>query len=227
MNRTSTSRQSVSEFRTHVGTIIVNARSSSLLMERISEYETGVADLNAVEEALEALVERANTFDTLKLRRDRVSSTLQDAEQAFRRGPFSKAFKHARYVFRSDAQTQTTLHLNTGIDNLNPRFPEWHPKAADFVRRIENDADLLDRMVTGPFTHDAFDALSSTLTDLEALYQEREQLSSERQQARRDRDAAREETQRRLSTFQDLAAMVLDDQPDLLEQLGFLVRSKG
>jgi hypothetical protein len=215
---------SIHDFRTHVQTIIRNARASDLVMERMAGRGYTAEKLDALQALLDDFTGAARTFDDLRAQKDVAARQFAEAVDAFRRGPFRTHVDLASAAFIDDPDARTALHLDDGVGSLEPRFQSWLPQAADFYDRL-SDPQFADALAAVHFTPEEIQEGAAELDRLAGLYEARDQLDANRQQARVNREDHRHTLQTELRRFQSLAKLVLNDQPQELESLGFTVPS--
>lgn len=107
-----------------------------------------------------------------------------------------------------------------------PSLRKYLREAHHFYDTIVGDDTLTQPLAARGVTAEVLSQAQADLQQLEALEQTQEAEKSEAQQATRTRNEARRAFADWLAEYQKFARVALNDQPDLLEQLGITVRSR-
>jgi hypothetical protein len=225
MKLASISNISVQQLRTHVETIIENARTSAHISARLAERGWGAEKMDALDGYLDAFAGAAKRFDDLRRAKDSASADFDHDADAFRRSTFATHVGLAKAAFATNANAQREIGLDDGVGSLDVAHATWYPNASDFYARILEREDLQAPLADLNLTVEELQAAATEVNRLQDLYERRGRLEADRQQARSDRDAHRAVLETELRRFQQVARVVFADEPQHLEQLGFVVPS--
>lgn len=142
------------------------------------------------------------------------------ADQMQAKKQYSRHIKIARLAFEGDRGIEETLQISgkrkTDIDG-------WLAQAHAFYNKIGAYSKELSRYSISP------EELSQTKAMIEALYDKRQQQlisKGDAQHATRQREEARNSLKVWISRFRKTARLALQDEPQLLEALGILVKTQ-
>ncbi|MBN2637765.1 MAG: hypothetical protein JXR65_01610 [Bacteroidales bacterium] len=130
--------------------------------------------------------------------------------------------KKAKVVFRNNEVTLKNLGLTGRVPEAYVSFME---KARNFYRLLEGNNDLMMALAGLKFAPEEVTATLAAIEQVEAARAEYLREVGESQDATKSKDAALATLDDWMRNMYDVARIALDDQPQLLEALGLLVRS--
>ena len=200
--------------------LIDGARAQPEVMKELAklgyppkEMQKGVALLNRV-----IMLESAKS-SKYGLKHSTAVQGNQDQTEAWRK--YMHHVKSARLAFASDLGKQKRLELTVARKRS---LAEWRVQARHFYQELQQMTDDFAAVnVTG-------EELAQTLAMIEAVAEAkrvRKSLAGEAQQMTQDRNKALRELNTWTRRFAKMARIALEEQDQLLEGMGLLVRSKG
>jgi hypothetical protein len=206
----------------NLGTRVLDNSESSPIATAMAAYgydEGRLQQGRALLEAYAADVQaRQNEFG------EQVTATeaLNDAWDAFHSQTYIPHVTIARLVLSPDG-----AHIQLGIDGRRPvAFDEYVGEARRFYTTIANEPDIQEAMAAYGITAEDVATARADLAELEELKRMQEREKGQAQQATRERNDARRVFLDWLARYQQIAQFAMSDQPDLLEEIGILVRSE-
>ena len=137
-------------------------------------------------------------------------------------GLFKIHWKKAKVVFRNDPVTAEKLAIATAL-------PRTYVKKTECIRRfynmINDDMQIQTKLSRLKVTLEEITLGATLLTELDHLRAEYLREKGESQNATKAKDTAFNRLDHWMSEFYAVAKIALDDQPQLLESLGKLVRN--
>jgi hypothetical protein len=207
------------------GQIIENIQSSDLIRDRMAQVNIGEDHLEQGQAVLDAFRPLVRAVPDLAGEAAATIQNRDDVTTSFRAGLLRRHVQTARLVFRDRPDVQEQLRLSRALDT-SQSLDEFLEGAATFYDRLDGEGDLRTQMAERGYTDAAHAEARSAIEAITAADQAYSRLVAERQQAVRSRDAFRPRLIDWIRETQRWAQIVLDDQPDLLEQLGFVVPSR-
>jgi hypothetical protein len=195
--------------------------------ETQSEIATVMAELGydstKITEGKNLLAETRSSYDFNKTEDDETSA----ASAAFsdKKAELEKVFKlqrkKAKVIFRNDSLTADKL----AISGEMPRtYIKWLEAAKKFYSVATTDTDIQTKLSRLAITADSLTAANTLITELEAARAEYLKEVGESQDATKAKDAAFAKMDDWMSEFYAVARIGLEDNPQLLEALGKIVR---
>jgi hypothetical protein len=195
--------------------------------ETQSEIAAVMAELGydsaKITEGKNLLAETRSSYDFNKTEDDETSA----ASAAFsdKKAELEKVFKlqrkKAKVIFRNDSLTADKL----AISGEMPRtYIKWLEAAKKFYSVATTDTDIQTKLSRLAITADSLTAANTLITELEAARAEYLKEVGESQDATKAKDAAFAMMDDWMSEFYAVARIGLEDNPQLLEALGKVVR---
>lgn len=195
--------------------------------ETQSEIATVMTELGydsvKIAEGKNLLTETRSSFDFNKTEDDETSA----ASAAFsdKKAELEKVFKmqrkKAKVIFRNDSLTANKL----AISGEMPRtYIKWLEAAKKFYSVATTDIDIQTKLARLAISTDSLTAANTLITELEAARAEYLKEVGESQDATKAKDAAFTKMDDWMSEFYAVARIGLEDNPQLLEALGKVVR---
>lgn len=175
-------------------------QGKTLLTETRQKYDANKTEDDESSEAYK-------TFSTLK---DNLANT------------YSLHRKKAKVVFRNDSLTLEKLSVTGSVPKA---YTKWLETARKFYTIASADTDIQTKLARLKVTPEDLTAGNTLITDLEAARAEYLREKGESQDATKIKDAAFAKMDDWMSEFHAVAKIALEDNPQLLESLGKLVRS--
>lgn len=149
------------------------------------------------------------------------SQTVKDAWDAAKK-PYIRNLKIARIAFKSDSGIATKLALS---GKRKQSLSGWLAQANQFYKIALEDKKVQTGLKEFGITPAKLQTGLKAVRALEAANLTQEKEKGEAQAATQTRDAAIDDLQDWLSDYRAIAKIVLEDDPQLLEALGVVVRS--
>lgn len=135
---------------------------------------------------------------------------------------FNRTLKLVRVLTRRDGDLQNRLKLQ----NVKPNaIEQWIENTGDFYNRLLNEADLLINLARFNVTEDQLNDEKDQINDLRTLRNSAISEKGQAQEATRLRNEKLEELTDYCMELKAVAEIALENQPQLLEKLGVVVRS--
>jgi hypothetical protein len=204
--------------------IIANIQSSPLITQRLAEVNVGADHFATGRQIVDTFRPLVRAVPDLAGQTNTTISERDETAEAFRTGLLRRHVQTARLVFQDRSGDRQRLGLDRLLD---PRqsLDEFVEGTGSFYARIDAAPALKTAMAERGYTDEDAAEGQAVLARITSLDQQYSQLLAERQQAVRSRDAYRPAVVDWVRDTQRWAQVVLDDRPDLLEQLGFVVPS--
>ncbi|MEL6555806.1 MAG: hypothetical protein AAFQ63_20445 [Cyanobacteria bacterium J06621_11] len=135
---------------------------------------------------------------------------------------YSRLVKVARIAFKRNSGVTTQLDLG---GTRKKSLSGWMAQSTQFYKNALNNKEILVGLKEFGITEKKLKAGLSELAAVEKANLTQEKEKGEAQAATKKRDAALDELQDWLSDFLAIAKIALEEEPQLLESLGVLVRS--
>jgi hypothetical protein len=188
------------------------------LMEALG-YNTAKID------AGKALLNEAKTqFNTNKSLEDARANAYKDFEdlKTAIEAKYSKDRKKAKIIYKQDALVLKEL----GIKGIIPKsYVKWLETVNLFYNLLNTDAAILAKLAPLQVTQEHVTALIADLNTLEDLRAAYIQAKGNAQNATKTKNKAFKDLEKWMSDFYAVARLALEDEPQLLESLGKLVKS--
>nr|WP_321405427.1 hypothetical protein [uncultured Carboxylicivirga sp.] len=195
--------------------------------ETQSEIATVMAELGydsaKITEGKTLLTETRSAYDFNKTEDDETSAA--SASFSDKKAELEKVFKlqrkKAKVIFRNDSLTADKL----AISGEMPRtYIKWLEAAKKFYSVATTDTAIQTKLARLAITADSLAAANTLITELEAARAEYLKEVGESQDATKAKDAAFAKMDDWMSEFYAVARIGLEDNPQLLEALGKVVR---
>ncbi|PKQ66672.1 hypothetical protein BZG01_10370 [Labilibaculum manganireducens] len=195
--------------------------------ETQSEIATVMAELGydsaKITEGKTLLTETRSAYDFNKTEDD--ESSAASAAFSDKKAELEKVFKlqrkKAKVIFRNDSLTADKL----AISGEMPRtYIKWLEAAKKFYSVATTDTAIQTKLARLAITADSLTAANTLITELEAARAEYLKEVGESQDATKAKDAAFAKMDDWMSEFYAVARIGLEDNPQLLEALGKVVR---
>ena len=149
------------------------------------------------------------------------TATLNEAWEAAKK-TYIRFVKVARVAFKSDSGVSTQLGLN---GSRKRTLSGWLAQATQFYKNAISNKEILKELAAFGITTQKLNAGLKQVKAIEAANLTQEKEKGEAQAATQKRDAALDELQDWLSDYLAIAKVALEEEPQLLEGMGILVRS--
>jgi len=195
--------------------------------ETQSEIATVMAELGydsaKITEGKTLLTETRSAYDFNKTEDDETSAA--SASFSGKKAELEKVFKmqrkKAKVIFRNDSLTADKL----AISGEMPRtYIKWLEAAKKFYSVATTDTAIQTKLARLAITADSLTAANTLITELEAARAEYLKEVGESQDATKAKDAAFAKMDDWMSEFYAVARIGLEDNPQLLEALGKIVK---
>lgn len=144
-----------------------------------------------------------------------------DNEKAAANKEYMKHLSVARIVFKTNVQAIKTLELG---GKRAVRIAEWIQQGRNFYKAILANAEWLAMMAEFGQTSEILNAALEKLETVSTLLETLKKETGEAQNATVVRDEKFAELIEWLSDYEEIASIALEDQPQLLEKLGVVVK---
>jgi len=134
---------------------------------------------------------------------------------------YKKTFKIAKMASRTDANLQDRLKVNAPVERA---IESWILQAIDFYNRLNNEPDFITVLNKYGITSETISQEKQIADNLRLLRNEAMSEKGQAQEATRVRDVELEKLDDYCYELKTIAKIALENQPQLLEELGVLVR---
>jgi hypothetical protein len=181
-------------------------------------------DTESIAQGKTLLDETRTAYDTNKTEDDETAESYQKWSELkdSLADRYALDRKKAKVVFRNDELTKEKLGV-TGI--LPQAYVKWLETTKKFYSVALSDNDIQTKLGRLKITADYLTETNTMVTDLEAARADYLREVGESQDATKIKDAAFVKMDDWMSEFYAVAKIALEDNPQLLESLGKLVRS--
>jgi len=193
-----------------------------------SEIATALAELGydtaKIDEGKALLTTTRSVYDLKKTEDDETSVAYADftTKKAELEDIYSLHRKKAKVVFRKDAITAEKLAI-TG--SLPRAYVKWLETVKKFYTTAAADTAIQTKLATLKITVEDITAANTKVTELETARTEYLKEKGESQDATKAKDAAFATMDDWMSEFYAVAKIALEDNPQLLEALGKVIKS--
>jgi len=134
---------------------------------------------------------------------------------------YKKTFKIAKMASRTDANLQDRLKVNAPVERA---IESWILQAIDFYNRLNNEPDFITVLNKYGITSETLSQEKQIAENLRILRNEAMSEKGQAQEATRVRDVELEKLDDYCYELKTIAKIALENKPQLLEELGILVR---
>lgn len=180
-------------------------------------------DSTVITEGKALLEETRNAYDLNKTEDDETSSAYADfsSKKEQLENTYNIHRKKAKVVFRNDSLTADKL----AISGAMPRtYIKWLEAAKKFYSVSSTDTDIQSKLARLKISTDDLTAANTAISELEASRAEYLKEKGESQDATKAKDSAFAKIDDWMSEFYAVARIGLEDNPQLLEALGKVVK---
>lgn len=195
--------------------------------ETQSEIATVMAELGydstVIGEGKALLTETRSVYDLNKTEDDETSAAYADfsSKKEQLENTFTLHRKKAKVIFRNDSLTADKL----AISGAMPRtYIKWLEAAKKFYSVASTDTEIQSKLARLKISADDLTAANTAISDLESTRAEYLKEKGESQDATKAKDSAFAKMDDWMSEFYAVARIGLEDNPQLLEALGKIVR---
>lgn len=135
---------------------------------------------------------------------------------------YAKSRKKAKVIFKDDALVLRELGL---VGSVPKSYVKWLEKVSLFYNTLNAQPDLLNKLSVLQITAQYITEQLAAINQLENLRAEYIQAKGNSQNATKTKNKAFRTLEKWMSDFYAVARIALEDEPQLLESLGKLVRS--
>lgn len=135
---------------------------------------------------------------------------------------YAKSRKKAKVIFKDDALVLRELGL---VGSVPKSYVKWLEKVSLFYNTLNAQPDLLNKLSVLQITEQYITEQLAAINELENLRAEYIQAKGNSQNATKTKNKAFRTLEKWMSDFYAVARIALEDEPQLLESLGKLVRS--
>lgn len=151
----------------------------------------------------------------------RAATSERDAIRAAIEANYGKHLKLARVAFKREPNTLLALEA---VGQRLRTYDGWKGQVTAFYNAAANNQAIKDGLARFNIKEENLFDMQKELTNLEAAEAKQKTEIGEAQQATLDRDAAIEDLDDWMSDFQEVARIALEDNPQLLEALGMVIK---
>ncbi len=201
-------------------TALTNALKQPKIKELLAKKgygETELTEGRTIYDAAKA------AYDFNKQENDETSTASLDFKN--KRNALTDIYKEEREIAEIAFNDDEAILIKLGIVGRIPqRYPNLILKAEKFYNQLGN-AKVLPRLARFEITQNTITQRKQQLQELIAARKLYEQEYAESQQATRDKNDAFDDLKKWMHDFKTIAKIALKKHPELLEALGFFVRS--
>jgi hypothetical protein len=180
-------------------------------------------DSEKITEGKGILTDTRTAFDSNKTEDDETSAAYADfsSKKEQLEDKYNMHRKKAKVVFRNDSLTADKL----AISGTMPRtYIKWLEAAKKFYSVASTDTDIQSKLTRLKISADDLTAANTAISDLETARAEYLKEKGESQDATKAKDSAFAKIDDWMSEFYAVARIGLEDNPQLLEALGKVVK---
>ena len=180
-------------------------------------------DSTVIGEGKALLTETRSAYDLNKTEDDETSAAYADfsSKKEQLEDTFSLHRKKAKVVFRNDSLTADKLSISGAMPRT---YIKWLEAAKKFYSVASADTAIQSKLARLKISADDLTAANTSISDLEAARAEYLKEKGESQDATKAKDSAFAKMDDWMSEFYAVARIGLEDNPQLLEALGKVVR---
>lgn len=181
-------------------------------------------DAALIEEGKQLFTQTRNAFDNNQREDDETSEaySLFMENRTALASKYSLHRKKAKVVFRKDLEIMKRLNLDTAIPEA---YVKWLEAIRKFYAEMLVDKVLQDKIARLKVTADDLNATNTLISILETTRSEYLKEKGESQDATKSKDTAFSRLDDWMSEFYAVARIALEDNIQLLEALGVIVRN--
>ncbi len=215
--RTLTEAETLEQYRVSLDNVENQSEIATIMAEFGYDTET-------VGEGKALLAETRLAYDANKTEDDETSEAYGKFSdlKAQLEETYSLHRKKAKVVFRNDVLILDKLAVS---GSLPKAYVKWLETAKKFYSVASTDTDLQSKLARLKITTDDLTTASTLISNLEAARADYLREKGESQDSTKIKDAAFVKIDDWMSEFYAVAKIALEDNPQLLESLGKLVRS--
>ncbi len=214
--------QSIAEFLNSAQLVINNTLGNPSILAAVSLYGYTEAKIREgqglLEQALAAQQKRQTEYAEQLEASAEFETSWQTGKQVYMRH-----LKIARLIFKDDVNAIVALQLN---GERKQSLSGWLLQANTFYLQALASAAIQAKFAEFNITVDVLQAAHAQIQAIEATNQKHQSERAEAQEATRHRDQTLDILNDWLTIYLPIAEMALEEQPQLAESLGILVRSK-
>ena len=199
---------------------IEGALGSPEILEALGEFGYDGATIETGKQLLESATDLVNQYKTKYGEKFEATAEIQDAVEVANKA-YMKALTVARIAFKKEKKADNVLGLSGSREQS---FSAWLPMVRGFYENLLGNSDWIKKMERFKFGKEKLEADFALVKSVMDLEVKQTQKKGEAQASTKERDAKLDELNEWMSDFKDIAFMALDEQPQLLEKLGYLVR---
>lgn len=200
---------------------IDNSLSSPDILERVAEYgydeEKMQMGKSLLEKATALHEQQAKEYDDQYAATREYDTCFDEAQSQY-----MTFVKVARIAFQDDMDTYQRLGL---LGQRARVFNEWLSQVRKFYHTALKDPDILAVLSNWNITQDKLEAGLNLVKEAIEAQEAQVKESGEAQQATQKRDEAIEALYHWTNDYQKVAVIALQDDPQLLEKIGILVKA--
>lgn len=200
---------------------LANVENQPAIATTMAEYGYDLTVITKGRELLEV------TTTAFNFNQQEDNETIQaradfDAKVSLMTDKYSSHRKKAKVIFRKDEVTLKQLGL-TG--QYSRAYTKWIATMKTFYNGVRSNAAHLAKLLVFKITEEEITACITEINAIETTRTLYLKEVGESQDATKSKDKALEELEEWMSDFYAVAKIAMEDQPQLLESLGLLVRS--
>lgn len=200
---------------------LTNAVNQNQIADTLEEYGYDSKVIKKGSDLLEATFiaynyNKLEDNETFQVRADFDNQKEQISEQ------YIKHRKKAKVLFRKDEVILNKLGLNVAVPRI---YANWIETLKAFYNAIQSDSSLLSNLSQLKITEDDITSAITAINVLETTRSLYLKEKGESQDATKKKDKAMSEMEEWMNDFYAVAKIAMEDQPQLLESLGLVVRS--
>ena len=209
--------KAIAEQITEARTLIDNSRNHEGIREALTRFGYPLKNIDKGHALLEEFVTLHRAKKTNYGARFSATDTVRTEWQQIKE-TYEEHRTIARLVFKHDRGTQEALELNTPLPR---RRADQNEQLASFYAKIEQHHKAMQRY---GITKTALEQAQSMMMTFIQAQQQQQQKTGEAQSSTRRRNDALKKLQRWVRGYRAIVRVALEEQPQLLEVLGTVVR---
>jgi hypothetical protein len=215
------SKMTNDEILIHGAVLINNSLSDEQIQTAVAGYGYTAEKLNTGKQLLTE-AETLNRNQTAEYGEQRQAQNAYDEEKYAANQLYIKELRIARVALKNDVQAIKTLGLE---GRRKKAIADWIQQALNFYRLLLNNEEWTATMANFGQTTEILTTGLEKVEAVSALYESLKKETGEAQNATILRNEQFAELTDWLGDYDEIAAIALEDQPQLLEKLGIVVKS--
>ncbi len=202
-------------------TLIENTLSTPAIQDEVAIYGYAVEKMNDGKTLLDETTSLFTNRDKEIVEKENATAGYNQLRDKIDK-QFARDIKLARVALR---ENPTLLRSHLGVKELRSSvYTEWKLQVKQFYSNALGNEDIKAKLTTLNITEESMNSQLTQLNSLEELYLTQKKEIGEAQVATEERDKKLVELERWCADYRAVARIVFEDNPQMLEILGIIVK---